>query len=163
MTQTDLTINDKSRLKDDIKLSLIIVLIFSVALVILVVLIPVALFLFGKSLSDGFLTRGLYILGLLFLPFLAVSRRNLLKYIDLQKGKKVRLKFVDYEIVSKRDNVSIVNNDNTKQKVEIDEKLLKFIDLTQPLTIELSLLTDSLLFISHDSHNWLDKLNNDLS
>lgn len=86
-----------------------------------------------------------------------------MKYIDFQKGKKVRLKFVEYEIVSKKGNVSIINNDNIKQKIEIDEKLLEFIDLTQPLTIELSLLTNSLLFISHDSYNLLDKLNSDLS
>lgn len=85
MTQTDLTINDRSRLRDDIKLSLIIGLIFSVALVILVVLIPVTLFLFGKSPSGGFLTRGLYILGLLFS---SVSRRFLEKLIEVYRLSK---------------------------------------------------------------------------
>jgi len=163
MTQADLTINDKARLKDDIKLSLIIGVIFSIALVILVGLIPLILFLFGNSPSDGFLTRGLYIIGLLFLPFLAISWDNLLKYIDLQKGRKLILKIIDYEIINKKGKVFIINKDNTKQKVEIDDKLVEFMDLAQPVTIELSPLTKSLLFISHDSNNWLDKLDNDLN
>ena len=163
MTKADLTINDKSRLKDDIKLSLIIGLIFSVALAIIVGLIPLILFLLGKSPSHDFLTRGLFIIGLLFLPFLVVSWKNLLKYIELQNGKKLTLKVDDYEIINTKGKSFIINMDNTRQKVEIDQKLMKFIDLTQPLTVELSPLTNSLLFISHDSHNLLDKLDNDLN
>ena len=69
----------------------------------------------------------------------------------------------DYEIINKKGKFYIINKDNTKQKVEIDDKLVELINLTQPLTVERSPLTNSLLFISHDSHNLLDKIDNDLN
>ena len=97
----------------------------------------------------------------MFLPFLAISWKNLLKYVDLRKGKKTKLIITDYEVINKKGKAVITDKDNSKQKVEIDERLLEFIDLARPLNIELSQLTNSLLFISHDSHNLLEEFEQD--
>ena len=119
------------------------------------------MFIFGKRPSDGFLTRGLYISGLLFIPFLAISWTNILKYIDLKKGKKLIIKTDDYEVISKKDTVYILTRGDKKQKIKIDKELVPNINRSQTLTMEISKLAKSLLFISHDNDNLLDKLYND--
>ncbi len=119
------------------------------------------MFIFGKRPSDGFLTRGLYIIGLLFIPFLAISWTNILKYIDLKKGKKLIIKTDDYEVISKKDTVYILTRGDKKQKIKIDKELVPNINPSQTLTMEISKLAKSLLFISHDNDNLLDKLYDD--
>ena len=161
MTEADLNNNDKLQLRADIKISMVLGLLFSLALVIIVGLIPGVMFIFGKQTSDGFVTRSLYIIGLLFIPFLAISWTNILKYVDLKKGKKIIIKTDDYTVINKKDTVYILTSSDNKQKIKIDNELVPFIKLSQPLTIEISKLAKSLLFISHDNDNLLDKLYND--
>lgn len=161
MTETELNKNDKLRLRADIKISRVLGLLFSLALVIIVGLIPGVMFIFGKRPSDGFVTRGLYIIGLLFIPFLAISWTNILKYIDLRQGKKLIFKTDDYDVINKKDTAYILTRGDNKQKIKIDNELIPFIKSSQPLTMEISNLAKSLLFISHDTNNLIDKLYND--
>ena len=160
MTEADLNNHDKFQLRVDIKISMLLGFLFSLALVIIGGLILGVMFIFGKRPFDGFVTRSLYIIGLLFIPFLAISWTNILKYIDLKKGKKIIIKTDDYTVIYKKDIVYILTSSDDKQKIKIDSKLVSFIKLSQPLKIEISKLTKSLLFISHDNDNLLDKLYN---
>jgi hypothetical protein len=157
MTVSELNNNDKLQLRSDIKISLMIGLLFSFALVIIVGLILGVMFIFGKRPSDGFVTRGLYLIGLLFTPFFLVSWTNILKYIDLRKGKKLIYKTDDYEIINSKDNAYILTRGDNNMKIKIDNELIPFIKSSQPLTIEICKLSKSLLFISHDTENLLDK------
>jgi hypothetical protein len=161
MSEAELNNNDKLRLKADIKISMVFGLLFSVALLVIVGLIPGVMFIFGKRPSDGFVTLGLYIIVLLFIPFLAISWTNILKYIDLKKGKKLIYKTTDFVIINKKETAYILTRGDNKQKIKIDSELVPFIKSSQPLTIEVSNLAKSLLFISHDTDNLLDKLYND--
>lgn len=161
MTETDLNSNDKLQLRADIKISMLLGFLFSIALVIIVGLIPAVMLIFGKQPSDGYVTRSLYIIGLLFIPFLAIYWINILKYIDLRKGKKLIIKTYDFEVINKKDTAYILTRGDNKQKIKIDKELVPFIKLSQPLTIEISKSAKSLLFISHDNDNILDKLYND--
>lgn len=161
MTETNLNSNDKLQLKADTKISMVLGLLFSIALVIIVGLIPGVMFIFGKRPSDGFVARGLYIIGLLFIPFLVISWTNILKYIDLKNGKKLIIKTDDYEIINKKDTTYILTLGENKQKIKIDNNLVPFIKLSQPLKMEISKLAKSLLFISHDNDNLPDRLYND--
>src|SRR5690606_25673552 len=102
MTETELNKNDKLRLRADIKISMVLGLLFSLALVMIIGLIPGVMFIFDKRPSDGFVTRDLYIIGLLFIPFLAISWTNILKYIDLRQGKKLIFKTDDYDVINKK-------------------------------------------------------------
>jgi hypothetical protein len=72
-------------------------LIFTVALVVLVLIIPLILYTFGTA-ADGFARQSLFIIVGLALPFIAVSWTNILKYVDLWTGKKIRLQTADYDI-----------------------------------------------------------------
>jgi hypothetical protein len=161
MTETDLNSNDKLQLKADIKISMLLGLLFSLAIVVLIGLILGVMFIFGQRPSDGFVIRFLYIIGFSFLPLLAVSWTNILKYIDLKKGKKLIFKTVDFEIKNKKDKAYILIQGNNKLKIKIDKELVSFINPSQTLTIEISNLAKSLLFISHGNDNLLDKQNND--
>ncbi|MBS3915660.1 MAG: hypothetical protein KG003_14290 [Bacteroidetes bacterium] len=161
MKEIELNKNDILRLRADIKISIVLGLLFTLALVIIVGLIPGVMFIFGKRPSDGFVTRGLYIIGLLFIPFLAISWTNILKYIDLKQGKKLTFKTDDYDVINKKDSAYILTRGDNKQKIKIDNELIPFIKSSQPLTIEISTLAKSLLFISHNTDNLLDKLYND--
>jgi hypothetical protein len=156
MTETTLNSKDKLRLKTDIKISMGVGLLFSLALIIIVGLITGMIFIFGKQPSDGFVKRALFTFGLLFIPSLAISWTNILKYFDLRKGKKLIIKTNDYNIVSKRDSAFILTSGNNKRKIKIQIELVPFIKSSQPLTIEISNLSKSLLFISNDNDNLLD-------
>ena len=158
MTEADLNNNDKLQLRADIKISMVLGLLFSLALVIIVGLIPGVMFILGKQTSNGFVTRSLYIIGLLFIPFLAISWTNVLKYIDLKKEKKIIIKTNDFTVINKKDTAYILTSSDNKQKIKIDKKLVPLIKLSQTLTIEISKVAKSLLFISHDNDNLLDKL-----
>jgi len=161
MTETELNKNDKLRLKSDIRISMVLGLLFFLALVIIVGLIPSVMFIFGKRPSDGFMIRGLYIFALLSIPFIAISWTNILKFIDLRKGKKLVFNSDSYDVINKKDTAYILTHGDNKQKIKIDNELIPFINSSQPLTMEISNLSKSLLFISHDTENLLDKLYND--
>ena len=161
MTETELNSKDKLRLRADIKISMALGLLFSLAFVILIGLIPGVMFIFGKRPSDGFVMRGLFIIGLLFIPFVVISWTNILKYIDLRKGKKLIFKTDDYQVINKKDTFYILTRGDNKQKIKIDNELIPFIKSPQPLTMEISNLSKFLLFISHDSDNLIEKLSND--
>lgn len=159
MTERDLNSEEKLQLTGDIKLSILTGLLFSVAIMIFFGLVIGVMVFIGKP-SDGFKTRILYIIGISFLPLLAVLWTNILKYIDLKKGKKLIIETDSYEVISKKDTAYILTRGEKKQKIEIDKALVPYINPTQSLTMGISKLGRSLLFISHDSDNLLDKLDN---
>jgi len=155
-TETELTQADKTTLKQDIKISLIIGLLFCVALVLIVAIGPAMFLLFGKHPADGFVTRGLFILGFLFIPFVAVSWINILKYADIKRGKKVAIMTTDYEIIKTKSSVSLRLKDNDNRKIEVWEELLPLIHTSRPLKIDIAILSKTIVFISHDNKNLLD-------
>src|SRR6478609_8329502 len=97
MIELELNETDKKRIKDDIKLTLILGFLFTLFIIAIVFVIPIVLLLFHKPV-DGFMYRGLLIIGALSLPMLAISWKNILKYIDLKRGKKINFSTTDYEI-----------------------------------------------------------------
>lgn len=157
MTQElELTQADKTTLKQDIKISLIVGLLFCVALFILVTVGPVLFVLFGYRPADGFVNRGLFILGLFFIPFFAVSWKNFLKYADIKRGKKLVIETTDYEINKSKSSVSLRLKDNENRKIEVWDELLPLIDVSRPLKIDIAILSKTIIFISHDNKNLLD-------
>ena len=161
MTEIELNNNDKLLIKADIKISMMLVLIVTIGFIILIGLILGIMFIFGTRPSDGFMTRCLKGVGLLFMPFLGLSWPNILKYIDLKKGKKLIIETDDYEVINKKDTAYILTHGDNKQKIQIDNRLIPLIKSSQPLTMEISRFAKSLLYISQDTENLLNKLNND--
>lgn len=156
MQEVELTQADKLTLRQDIKVSLIIAFLFCFALVLIVAIIPGVLFLFGKCPADGFVKRGLFILLLLFIPFIAISWNNFLKYIDIRRGKKLEFVSADYEITKTKNSVSLRLKDNGNRDIEVWDALLPLIDITRPLKIDVAILSKAIIFISHDNKNLMD-------
>lgn len=154
--ELELTEADKRTLKQDIKITLSVSLLFCVALFFLVSVGPVLFALSGYRPADGFVSRGLFILGLFFLPFLAVSWKNLLKYADIKRGKKLVIETTDYEINKTKNSVSLLLKDNGNRTIEVRDGLLSLIDVSRPLKIEIAILSKTLVFISHDNKNLLE-------
>ena len=156
-TETELTQADKKTLKEDIKISPIVGLLFCVVLVLIVAIVPALFLFFDKQPSDGFVTRGLFILGLLFIPFVAVYWKNILKFADIKSGKKLVIMSTNYEIEKTRSSVSLRLKDNDNRRIEVWEELLPLIDISKPLKIDITILSKTIIFISHDNKNLLNE------
>lgn len=161
MIEIELTDTDKQRIKEDIKLTLIIALLFSVALIVVVLIIPLILYFFGKT-ADGFLRRSLFIIGGLSLPFFAVSWKNILRYIDLRIGRKTAFKTEDYKIEKAKDGFVLKTQSPLKLKLDLRDDIPALIKVTEPLTIEITKLSKTLLFISQDTVNLLVKIEDEM-
>lgn len=157
MIEKDLSQADKKRITEDIKLTLILGLLFSVALIVLVFIIPLILYFIGMA-ADGFVRRSLLVIGLLSLPFLAISWTNILKYIDLKKGKKRNFRTQDYEIKKEKNGWVLWTRTPLKLKFDLYDNLPDLIKLGEPITIETTQLSKTLLFISQDNTNLLEKV-----
>lgn len=85
MTEVKLTNNDRLRLKAEIKISTILGLLFSFIIIICVGLIYGLMLAFDKRTSGDLSIPGLILIGLICIPFLAISWSNFIKFIDLKK------------------------------------------------------------------------------
>jgi hypothetical protein len=157
MTEKKLTEADRKRIKDEIKLTSIIALIFSIALIILVLIVPLILHFFGKT-ADGFGRRSLYVMCGLSLPFLAMSWGNLFKFIDLKRGKKLNFKTTDYEIKKEKEDFVLKVKSPIEVEFDLYNKIPTLLKTKESLTLETTRLSKTLLFISQDNENLLERI-----
>ena len=97
-------------------------------------------------------------MGLLSLPLIGISWKNVMKYIDLRRRKKISFKTSDYEIKKNKNGFVLFTNTPLKLKFDLYHKLPDLIKSGEPITIETTKLSKSLLFISQDRENLLDKV-----
>jgi len=154
MTSTKLTPIDKIQIKADIGLSFVIGLLFCTVTIFLVFLVPFGAYLFGSGVKEGFVNRSLFVIGLLFIPFLAISWTNILKYVDLVRDKKIKFEVTTFDVEIKKDSILILTSNNYKFK--IFDNILPSLITDKPLTIEFLPLSKKVLFISHDDQNYLE-------
>ena len=157
MNELELNQADKNRIKADIKLTLILGLLFTIVLIVIVFIIPTILILFKKP-TDGFVKRGLIIIGLLSLPMLVISWKNIFKYFDLKNGNKISFRTTDYEIKKEMEGFILRTRTPLKLKFDLYDKLPDLIKLGEPIIIESTRLSKTLLYISQDNENLLEKV-----
>ena len=157
MTELELNNSDKLRLKNDMKLSLILGLLFTIILVTILAIILGVLFLFGKQPTDGFVTRSLFCLAVFSITVVGISWKNVIKFVDLKKGLKIRFISKEYVIKKEKDEAFIIATDNDNQKIKIYDNMETYIQSPKPLIIEMTKLSKTLLFISHDTDNLIEK------
>jgi hypothetical protein len=157
MSELELSEKDKNRIKSDIRLTLILGLLFTIALITVMFIIPTILYFLNRA-SDGFLKRALLIIGLLSLPMLVISWKNILKYIDLKKGKKLSFKTTDYEIKKEKEGFILQTATPLKLKFDLYDKLPDLIKAKESIKIESTRLSMTLLYISQDNENLLEKV-----
>ena len=158
MKEYELNSADRQRISDDIKVTLILGTLLVTAIIILVGLIPLGLFLIGKAPADGFAKRGLFILSLIGLLYITLTWRNLIKYIDLRNGKKICFSTTDYELKKEKDGLFLLTKNPIKLKLDLYDDLQNIIKQSDPLTIEISKLSKTILFISQDTENLLERI-----
>lgn len=158
MIETELTNDDKLRLRANIKMPLV----FSSLLCIVFINVCVAMFMLGKLPLNGFMNSSIAIIAFFFIALLSILllQKNLLQYIDFKKSKKLVFTTNDYEIISEKDESFIVVKSHNNYKIKIENELVYLIKLAKPLTLEISSFNKSLLFISHNNNNLLDNLYN---
>jgi hypothetical protein len=158
MKEFELNSADRERLSFDIKLTIILGALLVLAIIILIGLVPLGLFLFGNAPADGFVKRGLFILSFVVLLYIVLTWRNLIKYIDLRNGKKIGFRTTDYELKKEKDRLLLLTKSPLKLKLDVYDDLQNLINQSDPLTIEISKLSKTLLFISQDSENLLERV-----
>jgi hypothetical protein len=157
MNEEKLTTADRKTLKLDLKISYIVGLFFLVAAILFIVVIFFGGTLFGFKPKDGFIHRSIYIFSIFFFIMVIVWTSYFKHYIDLIKGVKVSLTLNQFQLVTEKDKTYLISNDMQYRRIEVYEGLLKFIDSNRSLKIELAKHSKAMLFISHDTHNYLNK------
>lgn len=97
-------------------------------------------------------------MGLLSLPLIGISWKNFIKYIDLLRRRKISFRTSDYEIKKEKNGFVLWTRTPVGLKFDLYEKLPDLIKLEEPVTIETTKSSKTLLFISQDSENLLEKL-----
>ena len=157
MIEEKLTTADRKTIKLDLKISYIVGLFFLVAFLLFFLLIYFGGTLFGFKPKDGFIQRGIYIFSIFFFITALVWTSYFKHHIDLIKGVKVYLTLDQFQLFTKKGKTYLISNDPHYTRIEICEDLLKIIDTSRPLKIQLAKHSKAILFISHDTDNYLDK------
>src|SRR5579871_3480353 len=144
MKEIELSQTDKNRIKIDIKVMTIVALVFTLALISLIFIPSLVLFLFKKP-AEGFVKRGLIIIAALSLPLLGVSWKNIVKYVDLLKGKKIVFITSEYEIAKEKKGFILDIKSPMKLNFDLCDKLPELVKLGEPINIEVTKLSKTLL------------------
>jgi hypothetical protein len=158
MKESELNNADRERISVDIKLTIILGTLLVTAIVILVGLVPLGLYLFGNAPTGGFVKRGLFVLSFVVLLYIFLTWRNLIKYIDLKNGKKISFRTAEYELKKERDGLLLLTKNPLKLKLDVYDDLLTLIKQSDPLTIEISKFSKTLLFVSQGDENLLERI-----
>lgn len=161
MTEKELTDADKKRIKDEISLTFIFGLLFIAALILLLSIGIGVVYLFGVKVANGFGRRLLFIIGGLSLPILAISWTNVLKFIDIKRSKKLSIRTLDYEIEKQKEGFVLKTKEKPRLKLNIYDPIVPMLIPTAPINIEVSKITKTLLFISNDNENLIERVDNE--
>ena len=151
---------DKKKLKVDIKINLFMTTLFYLLVLLFLAVVFGIVYLFFEF-ELGYINRTFIILLSFFLPFIFLYFITFLKYIDLKYNKKLKFNSSNYVLNKKGDSNFIVFKNPKKIKFLIDDELLSFINKNEALNIEYTLVSKTLLFISNNNDNYLDKIAKD--
>ncbi len=92
------------------------------------------------------------------LPLLWGSWENILKFIDLKRAKKILITTADYKIESKKEGAILLTTKRLRLKLDLYDAIVPLLRPNEPINIEISKLSKTLLFISHDKENLIEKV-----
>ena len=97
----------------------------------------------------------------LFVPIFLVGLlyKTILERLDIVIGKKTQYYTDHYQIIEKKSDLYIKITSPVKKRIDLlDNRLKEMIDPTKPLTVEVTKYSKTVLFISNNMDNLLDKL-----
>ncbi|HLP19249.1 MAG TPA: hypothetical protein VK174_03075 [Chitinophagales bacterium] len=156
------TEQDDERLKQEFslsyKLGLLVYSIWAAAVIAFFGIIEFIKLILHKGVVLDPMLKWMMVVILLVFPFLAIFYRVGLVYIDLKRNQKSKWLFTLYDLKVDRDDTILINRDNREQKIVIEKDLMKLITPDRPLHIEITPLSKTKMFISHDGENLLDRI-----
>jgi uncharacterized membrane protein YqjE len=155
MIELELTKEDKIALKKHIKLHVSLIILFYSAVILLIGIVSLLFLVFQKP-AKGLLNRGMLIVFFLFIPFIGVIWKVIKIYIDLKSGKKLLYEIEKFEIIKEKKSIVLIDK-KTQDKFKIEEYLLPYINVENPIKIEITKLSKEILFISNDAENYIYK------
>ena len=157
MKEEKLTPADRKHLFIDIKNSYLVGFGFLTIVLFFMVVIHSGFALFSISDYANWLHRILITFGFCLFLSCMVTLSYYDHYLDLIAGKKISLTIHKYKIVCKRNIYYLVTTIPNYNRIEIDEEHILHINRTQPLNVQLAKRSQSILFISNSSSNYLHR------
>jgi hypothetical protein len=160
LTEEKLTAADRKIVREEIKASIrvgIVFLLFGA----LILFLAFGASLVHISISHIFMVRMISVFCIYFLVVLFVWFSYFQHYMDLIKGAKIKLHLHRYELIVKKRRTYLISMDwqeGQHEHLEIEEEMLPHITLNRPLMLELGKRSNVILFISHDTDNYLHKI-----
>jgi len=156
MTETNLSYIDKKRISDDIKLFSLLALLLSGA-VILIIMITAIIMWFFFNPTEGFWNRVFIGIGVVLLILVTLFWNNILKYLDLKRGKKFSLITSDYKILKDKEGFVLKLKKPINVNFQLNNSIPKLIRSNEALIIESTRFSKTLLFISHNEKNLIEQ------
>ena len=144
---------DKNRIKKEIKTWLFLSIIFF-GVIIFVLLFFGGISSFFYKMTGGAGKRLFFIFSGFLGMFILININTILKSIDLQIGKKIKITAVSYKLIEDKKQTFLLI-ENTKIKIELNKKMAEMLIVEQPLNLEYTRYSKTILFISNNEKNLL--------
>ena len=144
---------DKNRIKKEIKTWLFLSIIFF-GVIIFVLLFFGGISSFFYKMTGGAGKRLFFIFSGFLGMFILININTILKSIDLQIGKKIKITGVSYKLIEDKKQTFLLI-ENTKIKIELNKKMAEMLIVEQPLNLEYTRYSKTILFISNNEKNLL--------
>ena len=105
--------------------------------------------------SNGFIQGCIIALIIILLPIFLLFNSYYKIYLDLKSGTKARYILSHYEIIRSKKDLTLKSKE-LKLDLSHDEDIIPYINLKQPIIIEITKHSKTLLFLSHNETNLLD-------
>lgn len=157
MKEKELTEADKRRIRSHIILTLILGTLVALGLILLLFMALGAAYLMGFKPAHALSMRVWIVVGCICMLIPLLASKNLLKMVEIMREKKMVFVLNDFYIEKQTDRTYLVSI-QPPLKIEIYDTLVPMLKPSVALNIELTKLSKTVLFISHDHENLMERV-----
>ena len=157
MTEKELTEADRRRIRSHIILTFILGTVAALGLIVLLFMALGTAYLMGFKPAHTLSMRIWLVVGCICMLIPLLASKNILKMIEIFGEKKVVLVTDDFYIEKQTDRTYLVST-LPPLKIEIYDALVPMLKPSVALNIELTKLSKTVLFISHDHENLMERV-----
>ncbi|NOS92880.1 MAG: hypothetical protein HOP30_13230 [Cyclobacteriaceae bacterium] len=155
--EKDFTEADRRRIRSHIILTFVLGTLVALGLVLLLIVGLGIVYILGIKPTHALSSHVWIVVGCISMLIPLLAYRNMLRIADVFKAKKIVLLVREFQIEKRKQGTFLII-DQPVHKIEIDDAILPLIRPTVPLRIELAELSKTLLCISQDDTNLLEKV-----
>jgi hypothetical protein len=157
MTEKELTEADRRRIRSQIILTFILGTLVALGLVLLLIIGFGTAYVLGVKPAQGFSSRVWMVVACISMLIPLLAANNILKMIDILQGKKLVIATSEYRIEKRKEGTFLVSV-SPPLTIEIYDNIVPLLRQSALLNIELSKLSKTVLFISYDHENLMEKV-----